>query len=46
MERENVSQSNKSSHHTVVAKRQYDSESIKLEVIDELLLINSKEVIE
>jgi hypothetical protein len=46
MERENVAKSNKSSHQTVVAKRQYESESIKLEVIDELLLINSKEVIE
>lgn len=46
IDRERVPQTNKSSHHTVAIKRNDDAESIKLEVIDELLIINSKEIIE
>lgn len=44
--RESAPSINKSSHHTVAIKRNDDFESVKLEVLDELLIINSKEIIE
>lgn len=44
--RESAPHINKSSHHTVAIKRNEDVESIKLEILDEMLIINSKEIIE
>ena len=44
--RESAPSINKSSHHTVAIKRNDDFESVKLEVLDELLILNSKEIIE
>ena len=44
--RESAPSISKSSHHTVAIKRNDDFESVKLEVLDELLILNSKEIIE